>query len=311
MPKVSIVMATSDNHYMWVDSAVESILEQSFYNFEFIIINDSPSNKDFEEKMQNLISIDSRIKYFRNKTNIGFASSINKAIKIANGEYIVRMDSDDISYKDRIDNQIKFMDKFKHIGISGMQADIINEKGCIIGSFDKPTNEYIIKQYIYHQNPLIHPTYIVRKKVYEDLNFYRNFSPGQDYDFLARAYLKKIKIGNSSKKGLKWRAVKSSISHNHKKSYSKFFITCKVRNMLKKGKIFNKNLIKGKNNKNLFELIYKYRLNFIYFAKKSNLFFKFIYLFLACFLSFFHPLLADDLLHSFIAKIFLKLDKFL
>ena len=82
MLQVSIVMATSDDHFRWVDLAIKSILKQSFYDFEFIIINDSPSNKIFHRKLQNLIIHDARIKYHVNDKNIGFALSINKAIKM-------------------------------------------------------------------------------------------------------------------------------------------------------------------------------------------------------------------------------------
>ena len=147
-PLVSVVMATSEDHSDWVELSIKSILEQTFENFEFIIINDSPTNNQFRDKLRKFISKDQRIRYFENKKNIGFPLSINNAIKRSKGLYILRMDSDDISYSNRIERQIDYMERNQNISISGMQADIINEKGKIIGSMEKPFTEFFINKYI-------------------------------------------------------------------------------------------------------------------------------------------------------------------
>jgi len=116
--KVSIVMSVY-NAQKYLDEAIESILNQTYSNFEFIIINDGSTDKSLEI-IENYAKKDSRIIVI-NRENKGLIYSLNEGIRKANGKYIARMDADDISLPQRLEKQVEFMEKNKNIGICGTQ----------------------------------------------------------------------------------------------------------------------------------------------------------------------------------------------
>jgi len=123
-PKISVVMAVW-NGERFLNDAIDSILNQTFSDFEFIIVNDGSTDKT--EKII-LSYTDSRIVYLKNDFNIGLAASLNKSIKVAKGEYIARMDDDDLCNIDRFKIQLDFMENNKDIGVVGTLANYITEE---------------------------------------------------------------------------------------------------------------------------------------------------------------------------------------
>lgn len=104
-PKVTVLMAEYNTKEEELRQSIESILNQTYKNFEFIIIDDFS-----EDKSTKIIKSydDDRIKIYRNDKNIGLAESLNKGIKLSNTDFIIRMDTDDIALEDRIEKQVKF-----------------------------------------------------------------------------------------------------------------------------------------------------------------------------------------------------------
>lgn len=114
-PAISVLMPVY-NSEKYLNEAIESILNQTFVDFEFIIINDA-SNDNSENIIESYQ--DSRIKYFKNEKNLGVAKTLNKGLKLAQGKYIARMDSDDISLPERLYKQFKFMEVYNDIDVCG------------------------------------------------------------------------------------------------------------------------------------------------------------------------------------------------
>ena len=104
------------NGEMYLREAIDSILHQTFTDFEFLIINDGST--DNSETI--ILSYDdSRIRYEKNDSNLKLIATLNKGIELAKGKYIVRMDADDISIPDRIEKQVAFLEKNPDVGICG------------------------------------------------------------------------------------------------------------------------------------------------------------------------------------------------
>ncbi len=124
IPIVSIVMAAY-NEEKYIGEAIESILNQTFRDFEFIIVNDGSS-----DNTENIILSykDDRIIYVKNEQNLKLIDSLNKGLSLARGKYIARMDSDDISEPNRLIEQVSFMESHPEIGISGAQLRLFGKE---------------------------------------------------------------------------------------------------------------------------------------------------------------------------------------
>jgi len=142
MPKVSVIMSTH-NGLPYLKMAVQSILEQTYKNLEFIIVEDG--SKDLSWKYLKKIR-DKRIKLIKNSKKLGLAASLNKAIKTAKGKYIARMDADDISLSKRLETQVVFMQKNPTVDICGTWVKLIDENEKIITSIHKPIEDKSIKK---------------------------------------------------------------------------------------------------------------------------------------------------------------------
>jgi glycosyltransferase involved in cell wall biosynthesis len=182
-PKVSVIMSVY-NAEDTVQIAIDSILEQSFSDLEFIIVNDGSTDRTGEV----LDAIDDkRVKVVANDTNLFLAASLNKAIKMAAGEYLVRMDSDDISKPHRIELQVEFMDNNPGIMISG--TGITTFGGKQNRDYSHPQEPQHVKASLIFHSAIFHPTAIIRRDfmLENDLFYDENIRYAQDYDLWVRA----------------------------------------------------------------------------------------------------------------------------
>ena len=181
MKKVSIIMATYKTPEQYLKKAIESILNQTYANFEFIIIVDGDlENKAIVEKYN-----DKRIKIVFNKKNMGLPYSLNKGIDISSGDYILRMDSDDISFKNRIEKQVSFMENNKEIDIAGAYAVTFGEKRAY--SFYPFTDYETIKAQLIVRCILVHPTVIIRTATLKGkIKYNESYFTAQDYELWSR-----------------------------------------------------------------------------------------------------------------------------
>jgi glycosyltransferase involved in cell wall biosynthesis len=250
-------------------------LNQTFVDFEFIIINDA-SNDNSENIIESYQ--DSRIKYFKNEKNLGIAKTLNKGLKLTQGKYIARMDSDDISLSERLDKQFKFMEKNQEIGVCGSYIEKFNVNMKRIAK--NPIKHSDIKIELLFQNPLAHPTVIIRKKILDEYSFRYNshFDGAEDYDLWERMSAS-IKFANIPEILLRYRTHKNQLSRIAPKKQAKIDKILKrqfVRLEIKKNDF--KNILQAnKKHKiyNNFSLIKKiYSLYFIGYKKNIKNFIK-------------------------------------
>ena len=126
MPLVSVLMSNYKTPVSYLKKSIESILTQSTTDLEFVIVNDG-SKDDSRQVIYEYAQIDSRIVVVENEQNIGLPRSLNKGIEYCNGEYIARMDTDDICYPDRLEKQVAYMDANPKCIVSGAWADVFCE----------------------------------------------------------------------------------------------------------------------------------------------------------------------------------------
>lgn len=153
-PLVSVIMPVY-NGALYLKDAMDSVLNQTYLHFEFIIINDGSS--DGSESII-LSYSDLRIKYVKNKHNIGLIGSLNKGIGCAKGKYIARMDQDDISLPTRFERQVQFLEIHSDVVICGMQGQIL-QTGA---PYRVPVKDSEIRGLLFFGSPFIHPVVMIR-----------------------------------------------------------------------------------------------------------------------------------------------------
>ena len=177
MPKVSVIMPVHNEPELLLRTAINSILNQTYKDFEFIIINDASEN-NAEEVI--LSYKDERIKYYKNEINLKVIKTLNKGLSLAEGEYIARMDADDISYKTRLEKQVEILDNDKEIGLVNSQCYMFPNKRMVEPPTEHNDIEKILK---YNVNCIIHPVVMFRKYVIEEsgLRYSENYLHVEDY----------------------------------------------------------------------------------------------------------------------------------
>ena len=178
MPKVSVLMPVY-NAEKYLKEAIESILNQTFQDFEFLIIDDCSTDRSRDIIRE---YSDKRIKLLCNSSNIGVAATLNKGIKAAKGELIARMDADDISAKERIEKQVKYMEENQECILCGGNIQYINEKGKRGRKIKFPQEYESIKFVLFFENAFAHPTVMFRKEQFIKNNyFYDQNQKAEDY----------------------------------------------------------------------------------------------------------------------------------
>ena len=217
LPKISVIMSVY-NGMPFLKDAVESILNQTYKNFEFIIIDDAST----DGSLKYLKSLkDRRIKLINNSKNLGLAASLNKGLKVAKGNYIARMDADDISLPKRFEKQIEFLLKNPSIDLCGTWAKLIDENNKLIGQVKKPIDDRNIKRMNMWITGIIHPSWLGKKSLFEKLKGYDpHYDLAEDLDFLIRA--NNFRMANIGEVLLLWRSPQKRRSkQNIEKMYRK------------------------------------------------------------------------------------------
>lgn len=208
--EISICMCVYTEPHDWISKAINSILNQTYKNFELIIVNDNPN----DGKLNLFLSKfnDNRIHLVHNSINIGLANSLNKGFQLAKGKYFARMDADDISMPNRIEKQFDFLEANKNIDLIGTNILVVDEKEKELYLSSKPTSCKKLKKIIQYKSVVFHPTWMFRSEVFADLNGYRNFPTSQDYDFTYRLLDKGYIISNLQEVLLHYRYNKNGIT---------------------------------------------------------------------------------------------------
>ena len=210
--KVCVLMPTF-NAAKFISYSIKSILDQSFRDFDFFIIDDC-SIDDSRRIISEFEKKDSRIKYFRNNNNIGYSSILENFKFYSNYDYLVRMDADDISHKDRISTQLKIIEQNDNIGVIGTNAIYINKNNDEISKNYNFKSGELLNSDFKNFNRIFHSSTIINIKKLIDVGGYRKvFEPSEDLDLWLRIS-KKYKIVNLNKYLLQYRLHENNFSEN-------------------------------------------------------------------------------------------------
>lgn len=213
-PEVSVLMPLYKTHPEHLKAAIESILNQTFKNFEFIILNDSPDDK----RLKTIVASyhDSRINYVENKENFGIAASYNRLIELANAPLCAMMNHDDISCPKRLEQQVKFLNAHKEIGIVGSGYKKFGEFNRF-KSVINPENDAEIRSSLLFKSSIHHPTIMFRKDIVDKhhIRYNENYISLNDRDFYYEMS-KHAKLSNLSEVLYKYRFHKDMVSKKNR-----------------------------------------------------------------------------------------------
>lgn len=182
-PLVSVLIPVY-NVERYVAQAIGSIMNQTYKNLEIVVVDDASTDATYELCCQ-MASLDKRIKLLRNSNNLGVANTLNKAWVASSGEYISRMDGDDISSLDRIEKQYEYLQENTDIQLVGVSLIGIDSNNIEINRFEHLSGYQLLKKSLRYVTPVSH-VWLARRSVYEILNGYRIIPGCEDYDFLLR-----------------------------------------------------------------------------------------------------------------------------
>ncbi len=178
-PRITVLLAVRDGQ-KYLPQAIGSVLQQTFGDFEFIIIDDQSADGSLQAiKQYN----DTRIKVIPNRTHMGLSRSLNIGLHAAQGEYIARMDADDICLPERFEKQVRFLDQHPSMAVLGTGIRLIDELGKTIRDVQMPTDSDLIKWQLCFINPIAHPSVMMRRTAVKQAGGYdQELICSQDYD---------------------------------------------------------------------------------------------------------------------------------
>jgi glycosyltransferase involved in cell wall biosynthesis len=182
MPKISVLLPVH-NGECYIAEAVESILHQTYRDFELIVIDDG--SVDLTAKIIRSFR-DKRILHIKHERKLGIVASLNEGLELAKGEYIARMDADDISLPRRFELQLDYLREDPTVGVLGCRVIEINSSGNVLREIHSPLLDSQIRWLMCFENPMRHPTVLTYSQLLRDLGGYRNFRASEDYDLWQR-----------------------------------------------------------------------------------------------------------------------------
>lgn len=212
---VSVLMSIYKENVPVVSQAIDSIRKQTYQNLEIVVMLDYPEHEAMKAYLHQLGEEENRLKYHINERNMGLLESLNLGVKLCHGDYICRMDADDFARFDRIEKQMTYIEE-KGLDLVGSYIQPVSQDGNPQGKIRSfPSQHRYLCQYLKYANAIPHPTWLVRKSVYEKLKGYRNILYAEDYDFLIRVYLNGYKMGVLPETLLRYRINQNGITQRN------------------------------------------------------------------------------------------------
>lgn len=221
------------NVEQYVENAIESILNQTYRNFEFVIIDDNSTDSTFDI-IKRFKKKDGRIILIRNEKNMGVTKSLNKGVKFSKGKYIVRMDADDWSYPDRFKSQIKLMEDNPEVVVSGSNIEVCNSQLKTMYVRKYHQSDPSIRKHLFRYSPFAHPATIWKTEVLMRELYNEKINICQDYELYFRVGIIG-KFMNINKTLLKLRMHDQSVSTRMSDYQSKATILIRLNAVLMLG----------------------------------------------------------------------------
>ena len=219
MPRISVVMSVYKEPIKWLKESIDSILNQTYRDFEFIIINDNPDRVENHLVLAEYAKHDARMIILSNEINLGLTKSLNKGLAIAKGDYIARMDADDIAYNDRLEKQMSFFKKWPDYKICHTAYNIIDKDG-------KQKSNFVLSEiqasssFLLVEDMIAHPTVMFRRELISLRTplYNESYKSAQDYELWSFLFLKGIMFGYIPDICLSYRKSPNQISNRSKSS---------------------------------------------------------------------------------------------
>jgi glycosyltransferase involved in cell wall biosynthesis len=228
-PTISVVMPVY-NTGSYLHDSINSILQQTFTDFEFIIINDG-STDNSEEII--LSYKDPRIRYYKNEKNEGLIFSLNRGLEIAKGKYIARLDGDDICSSQRLEKQKEWLENNTTFAVVGSTITFIDEHSNKIGEWkldQLTTSPAAIKRAMAKENCLAHPSTMIRSELIKKMQYAPYQKHTEDYDLWLRILADGGLIAKMPEKLLLYRVHKTSITGTVLRQSNPFFVQYRCKN---------------------------------------------------------------------------------
>ncbi len=226
-PQVSVLMAVH-NGLPYLREAVQSILAQTFRRFEFVIVDDASTDKSLDTLRE---IHDPRIRIVQNESNLGLTQSLNVGLDACCGDYVARMDADDICLPERLMLQKRYLDTHPGVGVIGGQVEYIDDMGQSKGTSSMPVNSAVIAWRLHFHNVLYHPTVMFRRELVCGLGGYDNmFSVAQDFELWSRIS-GETTIGQLDERVLKYRQHAGNITQGSSFEQTHYADMCIQRNL--------------------------------------------------------------------------------
>lgn len=211
---ISVILPIYKEKMDWINSSINSILQQTYKNFELILIDDNPEDMELQEYLKKF-SQDYRVKLFINEKNSGIVASLNRGIESSKGRYIARMDADDICLLNRFEIEIDYLGK-KNVDFVMSNTLHVNSFGSILFKENSPElSSDVFEKQIGKRHVGSHPTWLAKREVFKKLKGYRDVHYAEDLDFELRAIENGFKIMLISEVTLRYRENKNSITSIH------------------------------------------------------------------------------------------------
>ncbi|QJD97556.1 glycosyltransferase [Mucilaginibacter robiniae] len=206
MPKLSVILPVY-NTEKYIKEAVDSILNQTYKDFELIVLNDASTDGTLGILQQYQ---DTRLKVITNEQNLKVVKTLNKGLDLAQGEYIARMDADDISHPQRFEKQIQFLEQHPDVDFVGSWVQTFGSESNIMRA---ATEHEHIKVRLFFLNPIFHPVVMFRRESFEKhgLRYDEHFTNAEDYGMWVKA-IDHIKFANVPEILLKYRVHSFNVS---------------------------------------------------------------------------------------------------
>lgn len=194
-PLVSVIIPAFNEPPEIIHKAIDSIVHQSYDNIEIHVFDDS-TNQNTKDAIDHFSDCPN-YHVHRCDTRFGFVHSLNVGLEVSQGDYIVRMDSDDISYPDRIQKQVSFLEKNPEVDILGGALTLIDQEGKPLSRRNYPAGMFLLSIYAAFRCPLAHPTVMMRRSIVEEgFRYNESLTKAEDLDLWLRLFLSGHKMAN-------------------------------------------------------------------------------------------------------------------
>jgi hypothetical protein len=209
VPQISVVMPVRDGA-RWLSEAVTSVQEQTFADFELIIVDDGSAD-DTPRLIEGCTRSDPRIRAFRQEC-LGLIPALNRGLAESRGRLVARLDADDRAHPERLQRQSQYLDSHPEIGLLGSWADKIDAQGSSTGTLKPPTQPEQLAPLLLRMNPFLHSSIMLRDTVLQEVGLYRPaFEGAEDHDLWLRIS-EVTKIANLPERLLQYRLHPTSVT---------------------------------------------------------------------------------------------------